>query len=220
MRIHSKMPSDNGFTLVELMITVAVSGILAVAVSWAYTSQQRVYRSQEAVIDIQQNARAGLYLLAQELRMAGYDPQGSSGASITNATNTTISFTQDLDGDGNTTGPNENVTLTFIPGIGGAPGVITRDDGTGAQPFIDNVDNLEFAYTVAGVATMTLAPPGGALDEIRTIQASMLIRSSIQEKITNTLFFTTGFGTFIPAFNDEFRRRMLTTVIQCRNAAL
>jgi type IV pilus assembly protein PilW len=223
MKAHNFRYDSRGFTLVELMVSVAITGIVMIVLSWVYSNTQKIYRSQEAVVDMQQNLRSGLYLISQEIRMAGYDPRDSAGAGILAATSTSINFTQDitdnagtaLDGDGDTNDPSENITLNFQAGR------ITRDIGGGAQPFLDNVDWLEFNYTVEGMALPTLTPPPGQLDKIRAIQVSILVRSPIQETdLVNTLTYTTGSGFVVQAFPDNFRRRMLITTIQCRNADL
>ncbi len=222
-RKHSK-----GFTLVELMVAVSLSSMVAMAIFWTYTNQQKISRRQEAVVDMQQNLRGGVFLVGQELRMAGYDPVGTAGAAITAANSTNIAFSKDItdplgtanDGDGALGGPNESIILNFT---GTA---ITRDSGGGAQPFIDNVDFFELAYTLDD-GTVTLNPPVAFLDEIRTIQISILVRSPIQEPdLLNNLPYTTAFGTPVPGplpanrFNDNVRRRMINTTIQCRNASI
>ncbi len=229
MKMRKNRNDIRGFTLLELMITVLLSSVVAIAVYSAYTSQHIIYRSQEAVVDMQQNLRSGMYLLNQELRMAGYDPTGITGASITGATNTRIDFTQDLNGDGDLVGafpnpdPNENISI-----IWDGANAITRNTngGAGAQPFIDNVSFAEFVYTLND-GTVTLNPPVGFEDEIRTIEITMVVQSPLQERnIVNTLTYTTNFGTNVPALpalpvgSNNFRRRMLYTTVQCRNASL
>lgn len=222
MRKYRFRNTKQGFTLVELMITLLLSIVVSAGIYYSYTNQQKIYRHQEAVVDMQQNLRGGLFMLSQELRMAGYDPNSAGGFAIVNATPTVLNFTQDLDGDGVPGGLNENITLTFNPPILPATGNITRNTGGGAQPFIDNVDFLELAYTLED-GTVTLNPPAGFFDEIISIQVAMLVRSPLQElNIFNNLPYTSDFGTAVPGapFNDNFRRRMLNTTIQCRNASI
>jgi type IV pilus assembly protein PilW len=68
------MKNNRGFTLVEMMISVAIFGIVMAGIYQTYDSQQKTYIVQEHVIDMQQNHRTAIYFLGQELRMAGYDP--------------------------------------------------------------------------------------------------------------------------------------------------
>ncbi len=72
MRTVDRKP--NGFTLLELMIAMALSGVVAAGVYVAFSSQQRTQIDQQLTADLQQNARAALYILQREIRMAGFDP--------------------------------------------------------------------------------------------------------------------------------------------------
>lgn len=63
-----------GFTLIELMIAIAIAAILVSAIYVSVISQQKTQFTQQMVVDMQQNARAALFLLQREIRMAGFDP--------------------------------------------------------------------------------------------------------------------------------------------------
>ena len=76
------MKNNQGFTLVEMMIAVAIFGIVMAGIYQTYDSQQKTYIVQEQIIDMQQNHRTAIYFLGQELRMAGYDPSGKADANI------------------------------------------------------------------------------------------------------------------------------------------
>ena len=69
MPIPKKCP---GFTLIELMVAVALSAIVITAAYQVMVGQSRVYEAQEQTIDMQQNVRAALDFMCRELRMAGY----------------------------------------------------------------------------------------------------------------------------------------------------
>jgi len=63
---------NSGFTLVELLITMVISSIVVGGAYGVFRSQQKAYRNQEEVVDIQQNLRAGSFYLTDEIRLAGY----------------------------------------------------------------------------------------------------------------------------------------------------
>lgn len=68
-----------GFTLIELMIAMAVGMIAMTVIIQVYTSMQASNTAQKMVVEMQQNARAALMLMKRELRMAGYDPARTDG---------------------------------------------------------------------------------------------------------------------------------------------
>lgn len=237
--MKNKICNFKGFTLVELMLTMAISGMIVAAIYSAYLSQQRTYLMQEQVAEMQQNIRAALDLLSREIRMAGYDPTGGAGAGITTASAGRIGFTKDITnstgnastGDGSLNGPNENITFGFsnandsgpdgIADAGIAP--LGRNTGGGFQPIAENIQAIEFRYLdVNGAVTATLA-------DIRAVQISILARAGRPDQdFTNSVTYTPASGVAWDlngaaagnAANDNFRRRLLITTVQCRNMGL
>ncbi len=105
----------SGFTLVEIMIALAISGIIMAAIYSAYISQQRTYLAQEQVVEMQQNIRSAWLLFTKDIRMAGYDPRqtgsfgfvddedfsdGDVNSEKVYTSSRQVSFTADLDEDG------------------------------------------------------------------------------------------------------------------------
>ena len=233
-----------GFTLVELMITLAMSGIIVAAIYSAYIIQQKTYYTQGQVVDMQQNIRAALEMMESEIRMAGYDPTGNATAAITTATNSQFAFSQDLNGDGSVTAgaanPNENIVYRFaatddanndgiadtFPAAQTTPVSLRREsNGGGLQPIADGIQAIEFYYTLDDGVTKTLTP---ALDKIQSVQITILaVASQRDPKYTNTVTYTTPSGAqWTPtllsgsAAGDNFRRRLLTSSVNLRNHGL
>ena len=156
------MNRQNGFTLIELMLAVAISGFVLTAVNTLHKSQQRAYVAQEQAAAIQQNLRGGLYCMHREIRMAGYDPQRTGNFGITNVSldahgNGTIAFTLDdnLDDEANETDENGDVDAreTFSFSLYDYPtanpdGVLdlARKYGTRRQLLAEHIEALGFAY--------------------------------------------------------------------------
>jgi prepilin-type N-terminal cleavage/methylation domain-containing protein len=77
--MHLKNINNRGFTLIELMIAMAVASILLVSISQVYQTQQKAFTTQQLVVEMQQNARSAMTLMKREIRMAGYKPAASDG---------------------------------------------------------------------------------------------------------------------------------------------
>ncbi|MDP4857626.1 MAG: prepilin-type N-terminal cleavage/methylation domain-containing protein [Desulfobacterales bacterium] len=63
----------SGFTLIELMIAMAIAGLVFTAVYAAFGSQLRTQIGQQMTVEIQQSIRAAFTLMQHDIRMAGYD---------------------------------------------------------------------------------------------------------------------------------------------------
>ena len=91
---------ENGFTLIELLVAMAVASILGGVIVAAYTTQVRAKNTQEALTDMNQDARAALEIMTHEIRLAGLDPSESSGARIDTAGVGELIFSLDRITDG------------------------------------------------------------------------------------------------------------------------
>ena len=225
-----------GFTLVELMLAIVVSSILMAALYSAYVSQQRSQTAQAQVVEMQQNARAALEMMAAEVRMAGFDPSGSSGAGIVTATRGRLQFTRDMNdngpgsvpGDGDTSDANENITYGLsnandvendgIADAGVAP--LGRDTGGGFMPVAENIEVVEFCYLVGNDLTLTVTPDPAKLDEIQAVTISVLVRAAAADpRYSSNGTYTMPSGA-IRNVNDNFRRRLYTSTVKLRNMGL
>jgi len=140
--------NPNGFTLIELMITLAITSIAMGAIYGVFISSSRSHRTQEGVVDAQQRARTGLDFMVGSIRMAGLDPTGNAGAGLEVNTATNIRFTADMDMDGIIEEANdERLTYIYNPGTQILSQI--RYEGTpsaSTQPLIDMVSALTFTY--------------------------------------------------------------------------
>src|SRR5262245_40311431 len=65
---------QHGFTVIEVMVAMAIASVLITAVYQTFHSQQRSYLMQSGTAAMQQNLRGGMYLMNRELRSSGYNP--------------------------------------------------------------------------------------------------------------------------------------------------
>lgn len=134
--------NNEGFSLVELLIAMAISACVLTAVYSSYVTSDRVYTAQNQVVQAQQDARIALDIMGRDIRMAGFIASGDreggdfeintdvggqawsdgTGDAIEEATATAITFeldadniaVQDLDADGtNDAGRTETVRYAY-----------------------------------------------------------------------------------------------------------
>ncbi|MBW2000621.1 MAG: prepilin-type N-terminal cleavage/methylation domain-containing protein [Deltaproteobacteria bacterium] len=189
--------NDHGFTLVELLVALAIVSIVTGGIYSAYSSQQKTYVIQEDVASMQQNLRAAMYYLEREIRMAGYDPTDSgqfglqasgSDGRVTDANN--ICFTVDDDEDG-VVDNTENEQVAFRVDTNGN----LQRYSTGAVKWntvAENVNALNFVY-LDGDNNVTTT-----LSQVRSIEITLQARTE----------------RTAPGY---LRQKTLTTRVRCRN---
>lgn len=152
-----KFRNLEGFTLVELMVSMGIGMVILAAVTTTFMSQTRIYNAQEQINEMQQNARGVLDILSRELKMAGYKPNGGGFNGVTYST-TQLMVQADLNSDGaisTSSTANEQITYAFD----NANEQITRAVGSGsAQILAEHISAFTFNYLdSAGAATTVSA---------------------------------------------------------------
>lgn len=226
--------TESGFTIIEVMIALLISGLVIAAVYSAFRSQQDSYLAQEQVVEMQQNIRAGVDLMAREIRAAGYDPSQNANAGVTVATVGQFAFTKDDNEDGDVLGSGEAITFGFsLDNDANGDGIVddlngdtiqndvaplARNSGSGFQPIAENIQAVEFYYILAN-GTATTAP--AIVANVRSVQVTVLARAgNADRKFINTQMYTTPSGASWGPFGDNFRRRLVTIHVKCRNMGL
>jgi type IV pilus assembly protein PilW len=69
---NQKWLTDQGFTLVELLVAMAISLVVMGAIFLTFKSQQDSYIIQDQITATQQNLRSAMYILTRDIQMAGY----------------------------------------------------------------------------------------------------------------------------------------------------
>ena len=136
----------HGYSLVELLVAMAITLLVMAGVYKVYVTQQDSYLLQEQVAEMQQNARTAKYIMTREIRMAGYNPTGLAAAGFVSAHNDSIRFTMDITGeDGTITVPGDDITYSVS-----TANDLERDEGSGKQAVVENVEAIGFAYAFDG----------------------------------------------------------------------
>ena len=193
--------NKRGFTLVELMVAIAISSIVFGAIYAVFASVNRTCTNNEVTADVMQHMRTSIDFMEQDIRMAGLDPFDSSGAGIELWDTDKLRFTADRNRDGtiNTADLSDGIQEMDLERITYEWDSANRrlrqclSEGTTDDwdTVAENVTAFQFDYFKAdgGVAA--------ALSEIRTVQISMTIEQ--------------------PAGLSGIVDRTLTKQILCRN---
>ena len=135
---RNKGNSRSGFSLVELLVAMAITAVVMAAVFKIYTTQQDSYVLQEQVAEMQQNGRTAKYVMTREIRMAGYDPIGTAKAGFESAAVDSVSFSMDItpkDAEDGEILAGDLITYKVEDEI------LKRDEGS--NQFIDVAENIE-----------------------------------------------------------------------------
>lgn len=89
-----------GFTLLEMMISLAIVSIIVAAVTALFVRSGRLYTTQNATAALQQDVRAAMDVMVSEMRSAAYDPKKEGTFTLRKAEATNFRFRADLNGDG------------------------------------------------------------------------------------------------------------------------
>ena len=103
------LTSDKGFTVVELLISMAIVGVVLTGIYDLVVSSSKFYLAQNAIVAMQADGRAAMDFMARELRSAFANPV----VSTTTAANDTISFDR-VEDTGYSSGGNSATTLNDL----------------------------------------------------------------------------------------------------------
>jgi type IV pilus assembly protein PilW len=186
--------NERGFTLIEMLISMAIGMIIIIALSSTFLLQRDAYDDQEQIAEMVQNARAAMDMMTREIRMGGYDPTGAGFDGIPyNAGQ--VQIRADIDGDGNITGQENIIYIYDATNL-----QIDRNIGSGDQPFAENIQAFTFSYLdSSGNTTSTTS-------NIRQIQITITARTAEPDK------------NYTP--NSGYRIYTLTSLITPRNLVL
>jgi len=150
---RNKLSYRHGYSLVELLVAMAITLVVMAGVYKVYVTQQDSYLLQEQVAEMQQNVRTAKYIITREIRMAGYDPFGTANARFESAAGDSVHFTMDIlpvnadgtIGDG-AIGDGDDITYSVFEDASDGQKKLGRNDGVNNQALVENIEALGFGY--------------------------------------------------------------------------
>jgi type IV pilus assembly protein PilW len=237
---NSTHTGQKGFTLIELMVAMAVASIVMAGIYTFYRGQLKSHITQEELVNMQQDARVGMYMMTRQIRMAGYDP-GNTGATIRTANAGQIAFDSDENDDGVIDVNSERFYFALsndADGDGladGTPCNLERgswDNGlnpVALSPVALNIDALNFVY-LDGTGTVLDDDGNGnvtaSMAAIRSVQITLVARSGeglrgLMYREAASSSYTNQQGTvLVDGTDDGFHRIRLTAAVKVRNLGL
>jgi type IV pilus assembly protein PilW len=204
---------SKGFTLIEIMMVIAILSILFGTLYQTFESFNRAYTTESVVAGVQQKTRIAVEFMVQDIRLAGLDPLGTAGAAIIYASTTNIQFSADRDVDGELDDPDfsdgpdasdlEQMAYNY-DGNSLLEMILYNSGGIDSSTtLLDNVIGLTFIYLDEqenDLIDYTLTParvPADELVDIRTVVISLTAQR--------------------PAGRDDPVSRTYMTRVRCRN---
>lgn len=165
--LHPGPLTQQGVTLIELLVAMVVALIAIIAFYNTYAVQARNHRNHKVAGELQQNLRAALTILQQEIRKAGYDPHGShrfgivdirrydlvSGNRIDSNGQPCLSYTCDIDENGSLDPRNggrnrEHPSFKIADVHNNGRICLTYDNGGGRRPVAEEIHAMGLAFGV------------------------------------------------------------------------
>jgi len=197
-----------GLTLVELLVSLTVLGIVMSSIVQMFISMSTGYTTQNGVADLQQSIRAVTNLMVQEIRMAGFSSLSGTKFGITEAEKQKFSFTVDWDDDG------------FITASHSGNSSIIQESDIITYSYDQEKYSLQRVTADGTESVSTQALLGGSGDPMRIADLTFSYYDQM-DKETSTLSDIRSIGVAvtaeIPAGRKGMLSRMYSTRIKCRN---
>jgi len=234
-KIGASKICSRGFTLIEVMVAMAIAGITLSVIYAVFISQSKTFAAQSQLVDLQQNLRSSMLFIEWDIRQTGYNPGGltedtaNTDGIDNNCDGTTdevdnpftlfveeseaIGFkialantvTLSLDENGDGTACGNKESITYA-----LNGMTLEKNGT---PLRENIEVLNFVYLAEDGAIAT------SIEKIRSVQIAVIGRTSHEDPSYNNQksYVNLQGDEILAAQNDGFRRRLLTSQANCRN---
>lgn len=133
MRLTRMGGRENGFTLIEMLVSISILTVIMAGMFAFLFGASRHWNTGQNAADMTENARLGLNRMTREVKQA---------SQVMTAQSDQVAFRVNFGTY------NETVTYGFTPGTGGEPGTIWRDTtaSPGQVTLVNDVSSVQFIY--------------------------------------------------------------------------
>ena len=157
--------NNKGSSIIEMLIVMSVGLVIIGGVYEFNVSQGKAYSKHQDLVYSQESARLIMLRLSQDIRRAGLKQSGVSLVGIAAADGKSIRILSDLDLNGDTSGPGEDITYTYDSE--------TKTISRNGTVMYGSISNLSFSYVlVEGSITSTPSD----LSQIRRISIALQVQ--------------------------------------------
>ena len=211
--------NNKGFTLIEMLIALALGSFLLAGSVSVFTYSNRAYVVQDEVVTTQQFVRSALEILVHEIRMGGYVPPDAKDSlgvyeQLSEATATAMTFIADLNADGIPEQVRYTLTGTTLTreswqwDDSTTPGQWVTQTSGAAVTLAENITALGFVYTYAD-GTQGIPASTQERADVRAVSISITGRTAHEDPN----FEAAPDGT-------HYRYRTLMSFVKLRNMGL
>lgn len=218
---HRWRANEYGFTLVELLIAVAISALVIMAIYSVYMNHLKTATAQEKIVAMRQNWRVAHFVVGRDLMKAGYSSNivNPTQPGFIRAEKSALTFTY----------VDDTTDALVSVGFALADNKIVRTTATAGAVTVntaiaEDIEALQFIYQLKDEST-TWAPGATDLDDIRAVRVSVLARTTTPvgnypNPDSFALPFPDGETENTLSFSpDCVYRQLVTGFFSCRNMA-